>query len=40
MRAIGKVNEAVKAGHAAAPKPNDGSTPAAAPRVPVQRASP
>lgn len=40
MRAIDKVNESVKAGHVVAPKPNDGSTPAAAPRAPVQRSSP
>ncbi len=37
MRAIDRVNETVKASQ---PKPNDGSTPAAAPRVGVQRTSP
>ncbi len=40
MRAIDQVNRAVKAGQAAPARPADGSTPAAAPRTPVQRSSP
>lgn len=39
MRAIDRVHQSVKAGQAA-PKADDGSTPAAAPRVGVQRSSP
>ena len=40
MRAIDRVNQTLKAGQAPPPKPADGSTPAAAPRIGVQRSSP
>lgn len=41
MRAIDQVNQMVKAGAKVEPsKPSDGSTPAAAPRIGVQRSSP